>query len=254
MKHHSLTSIISLDNPIIKSTKALSESHGRKKQGLFLVEGKRACETFLSTKKFDLVHLFITHEHEEWGKNLECDEHLIIVSLPVMKKISTVATPPGIVAVFKIPNHKEPSSEKTGLVLAQINDPGNMGTLIRSAAAFDQAIFVVEGADIWNPKTIQASAGTIAQARIYQLTWKELVDFAQKNSISLAALVVHGGTPIEQLDQKPRFLVVGNEAHGLPADWIHDCSETVTVKMPGGTESLNAAVAGSIALYLVFKE
>ncbi|HBY05663.1 MAG: tRNA/rRNA methyltransferase (SpoU) [candidate division TM6 bacterium GW2011_GWE2_42_60] len=255
MKHLSLTSIVSQDNPIIRATSALSEAHGRKKQGLFLVEGKRACETFLATKKFELVHLFIMHEHEVWGKALDVDDQLILVSLPVMNKISTAATPPGIVAVFKIPNKvTPPETPRSGIVLAQVSDPGNMGTLIRSAASFNQAIFVVEGVDIWSPKTIQASAGTVALAQIYQTKWEDVVAYAEKTGVTLTALVVADGTSLEQLPQKPRLLVVGNEAHGLPDAWINNCNEKVTLAMPGGTESLNAAVAGSIALYLISKE
>jgi len=87
MKHLSLTSIISQDNPIIRATSALSDAHGRKKQGLFLVEGKRAFETFFATKKFELVHLFIMHEHEVWGKALDIDDQLILVFVwPLLKK------------------------------------------------------------------------------------------------------------------------------------------------------------------------
>ena len=168
-----------------------------------------------------------------------------------MKKMSTATTPSGLLGVFKIPPAPKIEYLGPGLVLAQISDPGNMGTLIRTALACGkQTIVIVEGTDPWSPKVVQASAGTIAQARIFNLDWKTLV--AQKKTLKLYGLVVHNGKNIHTIDRNHALIVVGNEAHGLPKEWAHNCDDLITLPMPGGTESLNAGVAGSIAAYLAF--
>lgn len=109
-------------------------------------------------------------------------------------------------------------------------------------------VIIVQGCDPWSPKVIQASAGTIALVSIIQCSWEELI--AKKGSTKLCALVVKDGYKPEDLDLKKSLLVVGNEAQGLPEAWIGQCEQKMTIPMPGNTESLNAAVAGSIALYL----
>jgi TrmH family RNA methyltransferase len=169
-----------------------------------------------------------------------------------MQKISHATTSSGLLAVFTIPDKPSLASIKPGLVLANLSDPGNAGTLMRTCAAMNvQCVVMVEGVDPWHPKVIQATAGTIAQLKIFQCTWQELV--ANKNNLTLHALTVSGGKAPEVIQANNALLVVGNEAHGLPEQWIADCDDAITIPMPGNTESLNAAVAGSIALYLTFK-
>jgi TrmH family RNA methyltransferase len=272
--------ITSLANPLIKKIVALHTKEGRKTQGLCLVEGERAVETFLQSKLEPEI-LCVTETTCAWAKNrLACnDPHtlndlsadpcfakatpgssrrsakitcpdILCVSPAVMKRISTATTPSGIVGIFKIPQHPK-NSIGQGLVLAQIQDPGNMGTLIRTAVALNApTIIIVEGTDPWSPKVIQASAGTIAQAVLYQLSWQELLQ--KKGATQLVALVVSGGKSLEKLDLCNSLLVVGNEANGLPTQWQQDCEEKATLSMPGNAESLNAAAAGSIALYIAY--
>jgi TrmH family RNA methyltransferase len=126
-----------------------------------------------------------------------------------------------------------------------------MGTLIRSAIAMGiKSVVIVEGTDPWSPKVIQASAGTIIQANVFQIGWDQLIK--NKKNLKLCALVVKGGKKPNQIDFKDILLVVGNEANGIPDNWLSKCEEKMTLPMPGNTESLNAAIAGSIALYLAF--
>lgn len=235
--------INSVSNPLIKKIVTLHTRDGRARENLCIVEGERAIETFLQAGK-QLVTLFVTEAFK--------GENRVLVSDAVMKKISTATTPSGILGVFAIPeNPQKPIS--SGIVLAQIQDPGNMGTLIRTAVALNTpTIVIVEGADPWSPKVIQASAGTIAQANIYRLSWQELV--AQKKNLKLIALTVKNGKKLEELETRNSLLVVGNEANGLPTAWQDECDACATLPMPGNTESLNVAVAGSIALYIVYNK
>ena len=124
-----------------------------------------------------------------------------------------------------------------------------MGTLIRTCAAFDKhSVVVVEGCDPYSPKVIQSSAGTIAQVTIFQWSWQELLE--HKGSIELICLVPEGGSIPYKINVPECLIVIGSEAHGIPEEWIASCQYKTTIPMPGGTESLNAAVAGAIALML----
>jgi TrmH family RNA methyltransferase len=168
-----------------------------------------------------------------------------------MNKITQASTPSGILAVFPIPPQPSPEQLDSGIVLAQISDPGNMGTLIRTCAAMGKnSVVVIDGADVWNPKVVQASAGTLALVTVFNWSWDELIK--HKKQIPLYALVVNGGVNLQSPIAGQSLLVIGSEAHGLPEQWIQQSDERITLSMPGGTESLNAGVAGSIAMYIGF--
>lgn len=172
-----------------------------------------------------------------------------MVSTSIMERISPSSTPSGILAVFPIPPKPAASQVGAGLVLAQVADPGNMGTLIRSCAAFGyRSVVVVGGCDPFSPKVIQATAGSIAHVTIFRWSWSELL--AHKGDLSLCALVAQGGKSPKEVPLLQTLLVVGNEAHGISSEWITDCDAAITLPMCGEIESLNAAVAGSIALYI----
>lgn len=240
--------ISSRQNPEIKLVDALKKSKERLSQQRFFAEGLRTVQTLLKT--FKPVQCYLTQKaFDENHINIHRDL-ITLVSDEVMAKISSSKSPSGILCVFHMP--AQPTSPLTpGLVLANISDPGNMGTLIRTAAAMNaHTIVVIDGVDVWNPKVIQATAGTIAFVHIYHLSWQELL--AQKNELPLCALVVKGGLPPEQLPLQNALIIVGNEANGIPDNWVAACEQLCTLPMPGNTESLNAAVAGSIVLYTAF--
>lgn len=242
--------IISLQNPKIKLIGKLHTTKGRKEQNKFIVQGIRAIESCINAKlKFD--NLFTTEEYLSESLNFVPKEKIILISKNILNKISTTKTPGGPVTVFEIPKKPNPSELGPGLVLAQISDPGNMGTLIRTAAACAvKSIVVIEGVDPWSPKVVQATAGTIGLVKIFQLNWQTLLRYKQK--LQICSLVVQGGSSIREIDPSLALLVVGNEAHGLPRKWQKESDILVTLPMPGKTESLNAAIAGSIALYITF--
>lgn len=243
--------ISSLQSPVVKSVVALQDGKTRKETGLCVVEGVRAITPFLQTQQ-ELITLYAAQEALAKYPEVTSipEDKITIVTPAVLKKMSSAVTPSGLLAVFKIPQQDPTKEIGRALVLAQISDPGNMGTIIRTAAALAlETVFVVEGVDPWSPKVIQASAGTIAQLTIIACTWQQLVSYTAGRP--LAALVVHGGKQPGELP-KNAIMVVGSEAHGLPEDWIADCKLKITLPMPGGTESLNAAVAASIALYAAY--
>ncbi len=243
-----MKTIASRQNAEIKAVAALHKSKERAKQRRFVAEGLRTVKTLLTSYK--PIAIYVSERMlDDPDLNIAKNKLTLVVD-QVMEKISTAKTPPGILAVFTLPT--TPTEPLTpGLVLANINNPGNMGTLIRTAAAMNiKTIVVVEGTDPWSPKVVQASVGTSALVNIYELTWEQLI--TQKNDLELIALVVKDGLPPEQLSFDNALLIVGNEATGIPKHWLTDCKKRCTLTMPGKTESLNAAVAGSIALYVAF--
>ena len=172
-----------------------------------------------------------------------------------MKKISSATTPSGILGIFKLPKQPAFKENKPGLVLAHIADPGNMGTLIRTAAALNvTTIICIQGADPWSPKVVQASAGTIGAVTIFRMTWDELITIKQSQPLCALVTPEHSNAqPIETARCPNGLLVIGSEAHGLPKEYVASCDKKLTIFMPGAAESLNAAVAGSLAAYVIFK-
>lgn len=242
-----MKTITSLQNESIKHAVKLQESGYRKSQGQFVAQGYTTCSTLIKAG-YQPIAQYLTHPFYLRHADEFDVEDIVIVSNQLIDKVSTANTPSGIVVVFAIPKATfTPTSNS--LVLYNIQDPGNMGTIIRSAAAMNiENIFSIGGCDPYSPKVIQATAGTIALVNMIQIDWNSFL--AQHADIKTCALVVHDGLPPKDIDLAKSILILGNEGQGLPEDVVAACSQKLTIPMPGKTESLNAAVAGSIALYL----
>lgn len=242
--------ISSRTNHIVKQVAELSSSDVRSARRLFIAEGLRTCST-LCESGLKLQQLFVTQSLVAQAHEL-VDDHLITqVTDPVMEKISQATKPSGMLAVFHMPTPPV-TIPGAGIVLAQVREPGNVGTLIRSCAAFGmKSVILVESADVWSPKVVQATAGALGAVSLFVISWQELLE--RKGQLKLCALTVEGGNNPSNLDLGESLLVIGNEGHGIPESWIGDCQQRMTLPMPGGTESLNAAVAGSIGLYEMAK-
>ena len=242
--------ISSLQNPEIKAIAQLAQAKHRYEQRRFIAEGLRTCATLINAGA-NLQMLYVIPELIYKAQELCSLEQIMQVPVTVIKKISMTSSPSGMVGIFALPQEPSPEQLSPGIVLVDIHDPGNAGALIRTCAAMGKKTVVfVGGVDPWHPKVIQACAGTSALVTIFQLAWHDLL--AHKKKLSLCALVVHGGKNAHDLKLSEALLVIGNEAHGLPATVIEQCEQRLTVPMPGNTESLNAAVAGSIALYMAW--
>ncbi len=242
--------IHSAAHPDIKQIVRLHSAKERKRLQLCIIEGIRAITTALDGGLI-LEGLYCTEELLPSAHPLASETLITCISIPALHKISTATTPSGLLGVFQIPSQPPSNALTSGLVLADVADPGNMGTLIRTAAACGvRSVVVIEGTDPWSPKVLQASAGTCATLSLFQWSWSDLIE--AKGDLLLYGLVVEGGGHPRSIDAARALLVVGNEARGIPNAWLETCDATITLPMPGNTESLNAAVAGSIALYLTF--
>jgi len=244
--------ITSIHNEEVKLVAALKNSKDRDDQGRFIAEGSRVITTFIESG-WKPTMLYATDKMMPQAEKLAAQSQITLVSLEVIKKMSQATTPSELLAIFRIPINPDMASIQSGLVLANLSDPGNVGTLMRTCAAMNvQSVVMVEGVDPWHPKVIQASAGTIALLKIFQLSWEQLI--ASKGDLKLYALTVTNGKKPQDISACNALLVVGNEAHGLPEQWVAQCDDAITIPMPGNTESLNAAIAGSIAMYEMFKQ
>ena len=241
--------VTSPDNPLIKRLRRLHDARHRRADGAFLVEGVRAIAAFLAHgwRPQELLLGDALAAPAEWGAL-----PVTSVSPAVLGKLSQADTPSGYLAAFPLPTPPALDPAAGGLVLHGIADPGNLGTLIRCAAAFAvRQVLLVGGTDPFAHKVVQASAGELATIAVHR------VDAAQgleplAGGAPACALVVRDGRDPADLPRHPRWLVVGSEAHGLDATALAACAERVTLPMPGGTESLNAAMAGAIACYALF--
>jgi TrmH family RNA methyltransferase len=161
----------------------------------------------------------------------------------LLAEVSTLGHPPRVIGVFRRDDLPCAPVPETGLALWHVGDPGNVGTLIRSAAALGPAFVALsEGsADPTGPKSLRASMGALFRVPLLAF------DNAPGRRI---ALVAHGGMPTAELDLSgPTTFVLGAEREGLPESVLATCEERATIPLAPGSESLNVATAGAIALY-----
>jgi TrmH family RNA methyltransferase len=166
-------------------------------------------------------------------------------------------TPQGVAALVKLhPVSPDQLLERAGtgpfVVAAGIQDPGNLGTILRSAEAFGAAgVFLVEGTvSPYNPKVLRGSAGSIFRLPVVQITSAELVPLLRKRTVRLVATSSHKGTPLREANWTlPLAIFIGSEAAGLPRDLLNQMDETLVIPQSTQVESLNAGVAASIVLY-----
>lgn len=236
--------IDSTRNPLVKRLYALRQKSLRQEQQCFVVEGRRAIDGFMD-HGWQPQQLLLGAEQDLPARWTAAETYE--VSQAVLEKLSSHRQQPGYLAVFAMPEPAPLDKALGGLVLYHVADPGNVGTLIRSAAAFGwQQVVLLATADPWSPKVVQASVGALAGIRLHSLSSDS--DLEQLgDELPRAALVLAGGSDPRQMPQQPRWLIVGSEAHGITPDVIATCSERVSIPMQAATESLNAAVAGSIA-------
>lgn len=239
--------ITSSSNQLIRDIVRLKNE---KKTNCYIIEGFRFFESVYNENKDSIRYVFIVEQLFNANIYSDIQDRYIIVTENVMKKISSLTTPPGVLVVCDY-KYAHDIPETPGLVCYDVSDPGNLGSLFRSAAAFSiNNIICINGVDPLNQKVVQASAGTIHLLNIYRMT--ENAFFKSAKNKEIVALSMNG-EPILSIEKKTnRFLIVGNEAHGLPMDCIAKCSKVVTIPMSNNIESLNVAVAGSLAMFQLF--
>ena len=244
----------SRQNPRVKELRAALARTGRTPAGLIAIEGQHLItEAMRSHLRFATVFL-----REGYNPPFPIPgeaEHLL---LPADLFSSAVATeqPQGIAALVHPPTFSPETIFRASapliLVLAGLQDPGNVGTLLRSAEAFAASgVLLLPGAaSPWNPKTLRASAGSAFRVRTMSATEPEALNLFDRHRIPAIAAVARKGTPVSEAPLTgPCALLIGNEGAGLSKILLSYAAYQVTVPTPGRVESLNAAIAGSLLLY-----
>lgn len=241
--------ITSFRNPRIAEVRRLRRSRERRATGRTTIDGPFLLQEALQTG---------TVVHEVYALPTDADTELaagdagiplVEVSADVLQRLASSMNPRGPVAVIDIPADEGVLAEDA-VVLWEIADPGNAGTIIRSAAAFGFQVLATQGTvDLWAPKVMQAGVGGHFRTCLTtEIDGLEALDRAGLVPIAMAANGVDIGK-VDMSDKTPLAFIVGNEAHGLPPA-VSGRATTVALPMPGGTESLNAGVAASIAMFL----
>lgn len=229
----------------------------REKEGLFVVEGEKIISEVLPNIKF----VVYSEDSPILAKLSAAGIKSYKVAKDVMGKITSLETPPGILAVVekKVQDKKNLFIKKTMLLAVyEVQDPGNLGTMIRlsDAVLADGMILSQNTVDLYNPKVIRATMGSIFRVPILQSkNFVEDLKDLRKSGIKLIGTGLSGKKVYWDIDLKQPFvLIVGNEAAGLSSEVFGLCDEIVKIPMPGSAESLNAAMAASIVLYEALRQ
>ncbi len=240
--------ITSLDNEKVKMLKKLQKKKYRDEYNLFIVEGEHlAIEAFRAGVLEELIL--------EEGTDLPFPSPYGYYSREVLSKISALDTPSSVMALCR--KRDRDGEEVEGnriLVLDDIQDPGNLGTIIRSALAFGVTTIVLseETVDLYNPKVLRATQGMIFHTNIIVRNVYDWVRMIKASDFKVYGTCVDGGVDVKSLipnDKEKFVLIVGNEGNGVKRRILDLCDENLYIKMNADVESLNVAVATSILLY-----
>jgi TrmH family RNA methyltransferase len=241
--------ITSTDNENIKLYKKLRDSAKfRRESGLFTLEGLRLIKD--ADTAFHTV--FYTAANAENASGIHA-ERAFEISETLSEKISDTKTPQGIYAVAEILRREISGGDKI-LVLHSVRDPGNLGTIIRTADALGISdIFAVDCADIYSPKTVRSAMGALFRVNV-EISDEDAVFAKLSDYETFASVLSENADVLGSFDFPEKSAIfIGNEANGLPDNVINKCKRQVTIKMRGNAESLNAAAAASILIYELSK-
>ena len=238
--------VTSLDNKRIKNLSKLLIKKYRDEEGKFLVEGEHLVEEAYKAG----VLLEVVKCEDYIG---EYDVPTTLVTYEVIKKLSNTQSPQRIIGVCKKLEEKEIGNKV--LVLEDLQDPGNLGTIIRSSVAFNVDTIIVSNntVDIYNDKVLRSSEGMLFHINIIKRDINNILDELHNSGYTLYGTKVDGGTNIKEIEVNEKFAVImGNEGAGVSNDTLDKCDKYLYIPMNNNCESLNVGVATSIILYELF--
>ncbi len=249
-------SITSRQNPLMTHLRKLASSRSyRKKSGEYLCDGTK-----------------LLAEALKWGAEVKTavfSEGVDIPPLPdgvravrvseeLMRAVSPMETPQGALFTVALPEVQLPEtlSGKHYLVLDGVQDPGNVGTILRTADAFDcDGVFLVNAcADLYNPKTARATMGAIFRREAYTVTAEELFALLRKSGVPLYGTALRDDTvPLAEANLARAAVAIGSEGRGLSQQVLDECAKTLKIPMNPRCESLNAAIAATVVLWEMYR-
>jgi RNA methyltransferase, TrmH family len=230
---------------VIKLVQSLKHKKAREQHGLFVVEGTKTIVELLGSK-ITVKSLFATQswwdEHRQIiAQNIEVNK----VTITQLEQLSNFNTPPPVIALCEMPNYSINSTMLRCIALDTIQDPGNLGTIIRIADWYgiEHIICSTACTDVHNPKTLQASMGSFLRVKTY---YTDLKQFFETTTLPIMGALMQGSNLHTTHLPKQGILVIGNEGKGLQQELLPFITLPVTIPKFGEAESLNAAIATAI--------
>lgn len=241
---------------------SLHQKKFRKEENLFIAEGEKVVSDLLLSeiyvREIYCTEEFVTRQTKTsafYGR-----KNLVIVEEDELRKISALSTPQHVLALADIPGEEVEINYTGGikLVLDNIKDPGNMGTLIRTADWFgiDEVICSEECVDIYNPKVVQGAMGSLFRLRMYNRNLKDIFKINRsKNNLPVYGTVLKGSNIYDEELSKDGFILIGNESTGIDEEHITFITKALTIPASSSTkaDSLNVAIAAGIACSEFFR-
>jgi len=209
----------------------------------FLIEGEHLVKEAI---KNGVVKTIIVLDEFSFETDLE----KIVVTKEVMKKLSDNPSVPRIMAIVEKKECTRVGNKV--IILDRLQDPGNLGTIIRSAVAFDFDTLILsdDTVDLYNPKVIRSTQGMLFNINIKRCNIKEMIDTLKKKDYLILGTRVSGGTNVKDYSVNKKFaLIIGNEGQGISNEILNMCEDYLYIEMVNRCESLNAGVAASILMY-----
>ena len=236
--------ITSINNDYIKYLLKLKEKKYRHLEKKFIIEGYHLVNEAYQAKMLKEV-LVIDDDEKFEGVSV------IKVTDQIIKKLSSTITPQNIIGICDISNEKEIKGKKI-LLLDNINDPGNLGTLIRSSLGFgiDTIVLSEDCVDLYNEKVIRATQGAIFKINIIINDLKETITYLQKHDIKVFGTSLESSKFLQEYKVNNNYaILLGNEANGVKKELLQLTNDNIKIEIDNKLESLNVAVAGSIIMY-----
>ena len=244
--------ITSRQNPLMAHIRKLSASRAyREKTGEYLGDGVKLLE---EAAKWSAALTAVISTEGTALPPLPAEVRLVEVPAELMAYISPMEAPQGALFLARQPDLRPPERLASGryLALEGVQDPGNVGTILRTADAFEaDGLFLLEGcADLYNPKTVRASMGAVFRRPVWRCTLGELTDRLRNAGLPLYGAALRADTlDVRQADLRHAAVLVGSEGRGLSQAALDACTATVKIPMSPRCESLNAAAAAAVLLW-----
>ena len=245
--------ITSLDNPMIKEVRSLNDKKFRKFHGKFIVDGEKLVrEVVCGAAKVDKLFVDASKLSDFDYILSKFDGKIVPVTTKVFNSLSENVSPQGILAEVFMNETLEfnPEPNNPILILDRIQDPGNGGTIIRTAAATGfQTIVLIDSADPFSPKVIRSSSGGVFYLDIFRMSQDEIAAYCKNHGIELLVADMAGENIFKtKIENKNFALVIGNEGQGV-SDYFSENGRVISLPMKSQMESLNAGVSASVLMY-----
>ena len=240
-----MKTITSIANPLIKELLKLKQKKYRDEAKKFLVEGYHLVKE--AKKYLDLVLIV---DEADYIEGIEC----ILVTTDIIKKLSFTSTPQNIIGVCHYFDNNSELGDRV-LLLDNLQDPGNIGTLIRSALGFNMSSVVLsnESVDIYNDKLIRSTQGAIFKINVASNDLIKTIKDLKNKGIKVFGTSLKDGAPLTKIEKAKEYaIVLGNEGNGVRGEVLDICNKNIFIEMDRRLESLNVAIAGAIIMHYFY--